>query len=106
MTQHLLSLLIFLPLIASVVVLFIPSHKVFFFRSITLGVNVIQLVVAILIYVQFDNLLKGVHLQSEFQYVERTDWISLDLGGLGKLSIDYFIGVDGLSVLMVLLSAL
>lgn len=106
MTQHLLSLLIFLPLIASVVVLFIPSHKVFFFRSITLGVNVIQLVVAILIYFQFDSLLKGVHLQSEFQYVERTDWISLDLGGLGKLSIDYFIGVDGLNVLMVLLSAL
>jgi NADH-quinone oxidoreductase subunit M len=51
-------------------------------------------------------MLKGVNVPEGFQFVERTDWISLPLGSLGKLSIDYYLGVDGLSVLLVLLSAI
>jgi NADH-quinone oxidoreductase subunit M len=38
--------------------------------------------------------------------VEKLDWITLDLGNFGKLSVDYFLGVDGLSISLVLLSAI
>jgi NADH-quinone oxidoreductase subunit M len=106
MTQHLLSLLIFLPLAASVFLLFIPEEKVTYFKTTTLTVNLIQLILAICLFFNFNPLLNGVNEQKGFQFVERADWISLKMGSLGKLSIDYYVGIDGLSVLLVLLSAL
>lgn len=41
-----------------------------------------------------------------FQYVERTSWIDLSLASFGKLSAEYFVAVDGLSISMVVLSVL
>ncbi|MEO1653833.1 MAG: NADH-quinone oxidoreductase subunit M [Bacteroidota bacterium] len=41
-----------------------------------------------------------------FQFVERVDWIHLKLGSFGSLSIDYYLGVDGLSISLVLLTGL
>lgn len=40
------------------------------------------------------------------QLIEKTKWISLPLGNLGTLNIDYFLGVDGLSMPLILLSGL
>jgi NADH-quinone oxidoreductase subunit M len=106
MTQYILSLLIFLPLVALVIILFVPGKKTAYFKITTLAVNLIQLILAIYLYISFNPLLKGVNIPEGFQFVERADWISLPLGSLGKLSIDYYLGVDGLSVLLVLLSAI
>lgn len=41
-----------------------------------------------------------------FQFVERIDWIELKLGSFGTLAIDYYLGVDGLSISMVLLTGI
>jgi NADH-quinone oxidoreductase subunit M len=106
MTQYLLSLLIFIPLAASVFILFIPEGKTAYFKTITLLVNLIQLVLTVILYLNFNPALSGVNVPKGFQFVERTDWVSLQLGSLGKLSIDYYVGVDGLSILLVLLSAI
>jgi NADH-quinone oxidoreductase subunit M len=106
MTQYLLSLLIFIPLAASVLILFIPEEKISYFKTATLFVNLTQFILAAILYLNFNPALTGVNNPESFQFVERTDWISLQLGSLGKLSIDYYVGVDGLSILLVLLSAI
>ncbi|QHT70014.1 NADH-quinone oxidoreductase subunit M [Rhodocytophaga rosea] len=106
MTQYLLSLLVFIPLIASVLILFIPENKTLLFKTITLFVNLLQLALAGLMYIQADATQTGVHDESTFQFVERSNWITLNMGSAGKLSIDYFVGVDGLSIPLVLLSAI
>src|SRR3546814_5875610 len=41
-----------------------------------------------------------------YQVVEKLPWSHLELGSLGRLEIDYFLGVDGLSVPLLILSAL
>jgi NADH-quinone oxidoreductase subunit M len=40
-----------------------------------------------------------------YHFVERADWINLNLGTFGRLNIDYFLAVDGLSIGLLLLSA-
>src|SRR5690606_12876622 len=50
--------------------------------------------------------LSGINKLSSFQWLEKVQWIRLDLAGLGQLEIDYLIGLDGLSMPMVLLSIL
>lgn len=39
-----------------------------------------------------------------YQLVEKADWITLNLQAFGTLSIDYLLGVDGMSVCLLLLS--
>lgn len=104
MQDYFLSILIFLPLFAALVITFMPNTTAVYFKKIALGVSVIQAAVAFWVYFNFQDL-AGVTDANSFQFVERVSWINLDLGSLGKLSADYFIGVDGLSITMVLLSA-
>src|SRR5690606_35024465 len=42
----------------------------------------------------------------EYQLLEHSEWIRLSLGSKSILSIDYILGVDGLSIAMVLLSSI
>ncbi len=112
MNEHLLSLIIFIPLAAVLILLFVPDRQKNLFRLITLGSCVLQLIIAGLIYKHFepDNLSASeIYVGSSYlhlQLVEKASWINMNLGGFGKLSIDYFVGVDGLSITLVLLSAL
>lgn len=48
----------------------------------------------------------GVSDISAFQYTERISWINFSLTSFGKLSAEYFVAVDGLSISMVILSVL
>ncbi len=105
MQDYLLSILIFLPLLAALVITFMPNNYSVHFKKIALGVSIIQTLLAFWAYFKFQDL-AGVTDVGTFQFVERSSWINLDLGSLGKLSADYFIGVDGLSITMLLLSAI
>ncbi len=58
------------------------------------------------IYTHFNPNLHGISTTESMQFVEKYSWITLSLGSLGKLSIQYFVGLDGLNVSMVLLSGL
>lgn len=108
MASHLISLLIFAPLISVVLILLIPKSKSPYYKYVTLFTTVFQLVVSLFILKGYDykgeESPKGVNAESGFQFVERLDWIDLNLGSLGKLSIDYFVGLDGISIGMLLLS--
>lgn len=104
-----LSLIVLLPLFASFLLLLVPKNQERTFKLITLLVTFIQLILAGIIFFNFEKGQSsplGVYTEEGFQFVEKLNWIFLDLGSLGKLSIDYFLGVDGLSVSMVLLSGI
>ena len=108
MGQFLLSGLIVLPLIGALIILFLPEEQKRLARWIAVLFTGLQLFMSLqaLLTADFsaDNM-EGVDRLSGFHFLEKHDWIDLNLGSLGYLSIDYILGVDGLSILMVLLSA-
>ncbi|MFK5984508.1 MAG: NADH-quinone oxidoreductase subunit M [Pseudomonadota bacterium] len=89
--QWLLSLLLLLPFLAFLLVWLIKDvNKI---RSFTLLICVQELLLSLYILWQFDP------QQSGFQFVEQYDWIR-------SLSIQYFVGVDGISILFLPLISL
>ncbi|QIP17413.1 NADH-quinone oxidoreductase subunit M [Spirosoma aureum] len=94
-----LSLLIFLPLVGSLLVALLPASQRTQFRLIALIVTLANLVLAGVAYSLFDTTIGG------YQLLEKADWITLPLGNLGIASIDYLVGVDGFSLPLVILSA-
>jgi NADH-quinone oxidoreductase subunit M len=95
-----LSLLIFLPIVASLVLAFTPERFVPYFKWVTLIVTGIELGLCTFLYLQFDKQV------ADYQFLEQYDWITLPLGNLGVGSIDYLLGVDGISMPMVLLTGI
>jgi NADH-quinone oxidoreductase subunit M len=97
MQQYLLSLLIFTPLSAAIVVLLLPARLNNTFRLISLGASALQAVWLFLIFLSY-------HPQTSFQFVEQASWIRLSLGNWGILKADYLVGLDGLSLPLVALA--
>jgi len=96
MSSHILSLLVFTPVFGAVLMLgvakFVDKEKADIFKWIAAIITGIQLALAIWLYGAFDP-------NGGIQFIEQTSWIS-------AFNIEYFMGVDGLSMPMVLLTAL
>lgn len=107
-----LSSIVFLPIIAGLIIVLVPSSQKQLIRGISLLAAIAQGVLAVMLWKGYDPALAGIIANADgsvagsFQYVERLPWILLDLAGFGPLRIEYFIGVDGLSITMVILTAL
>ena len=97
-----------MPLIAALLILVLPSRFQQQFKYITLGVSLIQFVLSLFIYLKFNSstLAAGINKETQYQLVEKLPWIRLNLGNIGDLEIDYFLGIDGLSMPFLILSAL
>jgi len=93
----LLSFLIFTPILAALLAIFIPARLTNSFRVVSLSISIIQSIILILIFQQYAFV-------NEFQLIEKIPWISLQLGTIGILKAEYFIALDGLSLPMVALS--
>ncbi len=93
MNDRLLSLILLTPLVGMLVLLLIPSsHK----NAIRVWANVSGLsgfLVCLLLLGRFDRNAAG------FQLVERADWIP-------SLGVQYLVGIDGISLLLLMLSTL
>ncbi len=100
---HFLSILIFLPLVAALFLVILPERKNIYFKFIALGGSLVQLIIGVVLYLSYSPSGSSYSIEG-FQFVERFGWIKLDLQSLGKLSAEYFVGVDGLSIGLVLLS--
>src|SRR5688500_4461758 len=98
MQQYLLSCLLFTPLVAAFVALFIPSGRNNFFRYLAVLASVAQLGFLFGIIMYLDPNHEGL------QGVERASWITLDLGTWGILKAEYFVGLDGLNFPIVALA--
>ncbi len=98
MQQYLISLLIFIPLIAAFAGLLIPSDQHRIFRILTLVVSVAQVLLTAWAITLYDP-------SGGMQFVEKQPWITLNLGTWGVLKAEYFVGIDGLSFPLVAMSA-
>ena len=91
--EHILSWMIFCPLIGAGLILFVPKRYPTLMKVIALLATVPPLWWAANLYVSFDRWENG------FQYVEKIPWIK-------AFNIHYFLGIDGISIPMILLTAL
>jgi NADH-quinone oxidoreductase subunit M len=87
----LLSFLIFFPLAGALVLLFFSGEK--FARRWTLGVTLLEAAFSLPLITGFDT------TTVKFQFAEAHQWIP-------QWNINYILGVDGISILLVLLSTL
>src|SRR5690242_18253096 len=92
MTPDLLTALIFLPSLGCLLVLLMSGERTALLKLLGLGASVLTFVLALAAWANFDAAGQG------FQLVRRIDWIP-------SLHISYAVGVDGLSLLLVLLTA-
>jgi NADH-quinone oxidoreductase subunit M len=77
------------------------------YRWVTVIFTFLQLVLAVFIYMNFDFSMSGINTQEGMQFVERARWIEVSgLPLLGDVRIDYFVGIDGISAPMILLTAI
>lgn len=97
MQEIALSLLLFTPLLAASIGLFIPASAVNFFRYLTLTANFVQVLILLIILGSFDP-------SAGLQFIEQQPWITLDLGSWGTLKAEYFLALDGLSMPLVALT--
>ena len=103
----LLTIITFLPILGMFLVLFFPKNNEKLIKIFTLVITSVQVVVAGLIWSMYDYSLGGIFSRESFQFVEKVSWINISgISWLGTIKIDYFVGIDGLSAPMVLLTAL
>ena len=88
-----LSTLIFLPVAGAALLLLIDRGKEELIKWVSLGVSIITFLVSLLLFTNFD---KTTHLM---QFTEKRAWIP-------AWNVNYSLGLDGISVLFVLLSTL
>jgi NADH-quinone oxidoreductase subunit M len=97
LTENILSLLIWLPIAGGAAVLFVgdagdvTTRRASQMRWLALGISVLTFLVSIPLYTDFDT------TTATMQFVERSWWI-------GALNVEYFLGVDGISAPLILLT--
>ncbi len=85
----LLSLLIFTPLLFALIVAFLPEEK--WLRPVSLALSLLHFALSLLLFYRFDPASAGL------QIVEKYSWIP-------TFGVNYFVGIDGISFWLVLLS--
>src|SRR5437899_3258431 len=93
MDQHLLSIVLFAPLAGMLVLLLIPSSAK---NALKLWANLVAFacfLVSLPLVTRFDKSIGG------YQMVEKADWIP-------SLGAKYIVGIDGISLLLVMLTTL
>ena len=89
--SYLLTYLLAVPIIGSMLLLFINKEKAQLIKYVGLIVSLIAFIISLIIYFDFND------QSSEFQFVHKVNWIS-------GLNISYHVGIDGLSMLLILLT--
>jgi NADH-quinone oxidoreductase subunit M len=87
----LLSILIFAPLLIALILAVLPDNKGI--KYFALGSSIIQFFISLLVYQSFDP------NSASLQLVERLPWIT-------QYGITYFVGIDGISIWLVMLTTI
>jgi NADH-quinone oxidoreductase subunit M len=91
--SHLLTFILFTPTLAALVLLFLPKDKVQLLRWVAFGASLIPFGLTLWVWFTFKS---G---QSGFQFTEQVAWYS-------AINSSYHVGIDGISLTMVLLTTL
>jgi NADH-quinone oxidoreductase subunit M len=89
--NFLLTYLLLTPLIGSLLLLFFPKGKDHLIKYFGMGIALVAFVISLIVYYQFDQ------ENPNFQMIHKFTWI-------GNLNIQYHVGIDGMSMLLVLLT--
>jgi NADH-quinone oxidoreductase subunit M len=92
MSSHLLSLAIWVPIAGALIVLATGERNANLSRWLALATSIVGFLVTLPLYTGFD------HATSDMQFVESLPWIP-------RFNIGYLLGVDGISVLFILLNS-
>ncbi|MDW7644795.1 MAG: NADH-quinone oxidoreductase subunit M [Desulfuromonadales bacterium] len=95
MTEHLLSLMTFFPLVGMLVLLFIPKDNGGLLKGFTLVVTLITFLISLPL--AFDDVFKT---SAAMHYTEFARWISIG----DFFQMNYNVGIDGISLWLVLLT--
>ncbi|MFC2157297.1 NADH-quinone oxidoreductase subunit M [Acidobacteriota bacterium] len=85
-----LSIITFLPLACAILLIFLPKEQTKFLKKLVLVVLIINFLISLTLFFNFDS---GI---ADPQFVEKAEWI-----GYG---INYHMGIDGISLLLILLT--
>ena len=91
--NNLLSMILWIPALAALVILLIPRSKVKLIRWFTFISSLLPLALSLVLWFRYDA------AQAGFQFMERVVWYE-------AVNASYLLGVDGISVTMVLLTTL
>ncbi len=102
-----LSLITFLPILGMFLIMFMKKEQSKSIKYLTLGITALQIVLALVLLASYNYSAGGIYEEKSFQFIEKFKWINISgISWLGNIKIDYFMGIDGLSMPMVLLTAL
>jgi len=90
MNIPIISIITFLPLACAILLIFIPKEKENTLRTIAFIITLLTFIISLTLYFNFDS------TTADPQFVEKASWI-----GYG---INYHVGIDGISLFMVLLT--
>ncbi|MCF8432438.1 MAG: NADH-quinone oxidoreductase subunit M, partial [Melioribacteraceae bacterium] len=89
--SQLLSYLLLIPIVGSLLILFFKEEQANLIKYFGFGVSVVIFIVSMIVYFGFDS------TTSDFQFKHQILWIE-------NLNISYFVGIDGISLLLVVLT--
>ncbi len=101
--SHFLTLILFIPALTAVIVLLLPKDNLKAIRWTAIGGSLLPLVLTIFLWSQFKS------AQNGYQFQEAYPWLTtIDPGNTSKVITfsSFHLGVDGLSLTMVLLTTL
>jgi len=91
--EYLLTVITFFPLLSVLIMLFIPREEEQSIKRLAVGLSFIPLLLAIYLWLAYDQAAGG------FQFEHTAAWIPV-------IKVNYHVGVDGLSVPLIFLTAL
>ena len=91
--EYLLTIITFFPLLAVLIMLFIPREEEQSIKRMAVGLSFIPLLLAIYMWLAYDQAAGG------FQFEYAAEWIPV-------INVSYHVGVDGLSIPLIFLTAL
>jgi len=86
-----LTILVLLPLAGALAIALVNDSRERLLRGLALGVSMAVFAVTLVVWLRFDR------SSASFQFVERHSWIP-------AFGIDYFVGIDGISLFLVVLT--
>ena len=89
--QNLLSLIIFSPLLGVAILFFIKNENKSLQKIIAIANTILTFALSLYLYFKFDS------TKSDYQFMQDLEWIS-------GFDIHYILGVDGLSLVLILLT--
>ncbi len=89
--RAILSAVTFLPVLGAALIFLLPHRREGLLKATALGTSLVTFVVSVPLYTRFDASL------SDYQFVEQRAWMP-------TLGVSYHLGVDGISLLLVLLT--